>query len=144
MIGTRSAIAAITVVCLLTAAAPAGAADPTGVWLTKNRDARVRVADCGDSLCGTIVWLAQPIDPATGRPATDKSNTDPSRRNRPMVGVRIFGMQRIGNDTWAGPIYNADDGRTYNGSVVLLGPAQLKIEGCLALFCDFEIWARVH
>jgi uncharacterized protein (DUF2147 family) len=129
---------------LLAAAPTANARDVFGLWLTKDRDAKVRVSDCGGLLCGTIVWLAQPIDNQTGKPATDKMNSDPARRNRPMVGVRIFGMQPAGANRWSGPIYNADDGKTYSGAVELLGPNQLKIQGCLGVFCDHEIWARTN
>jgi len=38
-------------------------ADPSGLWLTEAGDAKIRVSQCGDSICGTIVWLKVPIDP---------------------------------------------------------------------------------
>lgn len=141
----------IRIIAILTLAAvtlaPPAAAQPQseahGTWLTKNRDARVRVADCGPMLCGTIVWLSEPIDRETGKPMTDKLNPDPARRSRPMIGVRIFGMQKAGN-RWTGTIYNAEDGKTYSGSVEMIGPNRLKIEGCLGPFCDHEIWVRTN
>lgn len=139
-------IATATVAALLVCVAPAAAAqNVTGLWLTKDRDAKVRVGDCGGSLCGTIVWLAEPTDKQTGKPVTDKMNPDPARRVRPLIGVRIFGMQPAGSNKWIGPIYNADDGRTYNGSLELIDANRLKIEGCLGPFlCDHEIWTRTH
>jgi uncharacterized protein (DUF2147 family) len=138
------AITAFAAAAWLAWASPAQARDPLGLWLTKDRDAKVRVTDCGGSLCGTIVWLADPIDKETGKPATDKLNPDPSRRNRPMIGVRIFGMQPAGTNRWSGPIYNADDGKTYSGSVELLDPNSLKIQGCFGPFCNYEIWTRTN
>ena len=36
------------------------AADPAGVWLTQGGNSRIRVADCGGALCGTIIWLKEP------------------------------------------------------------------------------------
>jgi uncharacterized protein (DUF2147 family) len=36
-------------------AAPAWAADPKGTWLTEPGTSRIRIADCGGTLCGTIV-----------------------------------------------------------------------------------------
>jgi len=128
----------------LTSPAAAQQAEVHGLWLTKGRDARVRVADCGGQLCGTIVWLSQPIDRETGRPMTDRMNPDPSRRSRPMIGVRIFGMQKGVNGRWTGVIYNAEDGKSYSGSVELIDLNRLKIEGCLGPFCDHEIWTRVN
>ena len=141
---SRSVIAATAIATLLTATAPCSARDAYGLWITKNRDAKVRVADCGGSLCGTIVWQAQPVDRETGRPATDRSNPDPSKRNRPMVGVRIFGMQPTSTNKWTGAIYNAEDGKTYSGNIELLGLGALKIEGCLGPFCNHEIWSRTN
>src|SRR5262245_61177474 len=90
-------IAAVAVVSLPAVAS----ADALGLWLTKDRDAKIRVTNCGGSLCGTIAWLAQPIDKETGKPMTDKSNADPARRSRPLIGVRIFrhaagGAQSLG------------------------------------------------
>jgi Uncharacterized protein conserved in bacteria (DUF2147) len=66
---------------LLLAPIVAGAqtSGPVGVWLTQKGDAQVRVAPCGAALCGTIVWLKDPIDSETGRPITDKAQS----RSRP-------------------------------------------------------------
>lgn len=138
-------LAAATIAALLAGGKPTPAQNATGLWLTKDRDAKVRVGDCSGSLCGTIVWLAEPIDKQTGKPVADKMNPDPARRGRPLVGVRIFGMQPTGPNKWTGPIYNADDGRTYNGSLELIDANRLKIEGCLGPFlCDHEIWTRTN
>jgi uncharacterized protein (DUF2147 family) len=123
----------------------AQAGDPTGVWLTQQGDARVRVSRCGGGMCGAIVGLRDPIDEETGRPATDKRNPDPSRRNRPLIGTQlILGMQPAGQDKWSGRIYNADDGKVYAGSIQLIAPTSLKIEGCVAMFCGSETWTRLR
>ena len=45
---------------------PALAADPTGTWYTGDKDSQVRLTNCGGALCGTLVWLKEPNDPATG------------------------------------------------------------------------------
>jgi|SRR5215470_8469015 len=127
----------------LASAAPAHAGDPSGVWLTQNADARIRIASCGPAICGSIIGLKDPIDSQTGKPETDKNNPDPSKRGRPLIGVQLLlGMMPAGRDRWSGRIYNADDGKTYDGSVTLQGPTSLKIEGCVAMFCGSEIWTR--
>jgi uncharacterized protein (DUF2147 family) len=138
------ATAMLTVAALLAFAAPASARDAFGLWLNKDKDAKVRVNDCGGSLCGTITWLSHPIDKDTGKPVTDKMNPDPARRSRPMLGIRIFGMQPAGPNKWTGTIYNADDGKTYGGNIELLDDNHLKIQGCLGPFCDHEIWTRTN
>jgi len=121
---------------------PANAGDPTGTWLIQDRTAKVRIVACGEAICGTVVWLSQPIDIGTGNPQTDKLNADPQMRNRPMLGVGIvLGMQRYGEENkWLGRLYNPDDGNTYKGSIELIGATRLKVEGCIAVFCQTEIW----
>jgi len=122
--------------------APALAAEPTGTWLVQNQDARIRVARCGKSLCGTIVWIKDAIDARTGQPPVDDKNRDPSKRNRKIVGLRIFAMASDGNGGWAGGIYNSDDGQTYNGKLVLRSAEQLEVQGCAGPMCGSETWTK--
>ena len=76
---------------------PALAADALGTWYTANNESQVRITNCGGALCGTLVWLKEPIDPATGRPKTDKNNADASKQSRPLLGVQIvLGMKPSG------------------------------------------------
>ncbi len=75
----------------------------SGVWLTQAGDARVRVSKCGGGICGVVVWLRNPIDPATGRPATDDKNPNPALARRPMIGLPLFsGMRAFGPEPMVG------------------------------------------
>ena len=67
---------AVAALLALTGSEAALAADPSGIWLTQTGGSRIRVADCGGALCGTIMWLKEPNDPDTGKPKTDKNNSD--------------------------------------------------------------------
>lgn len=129
---------------LLTASmATANANDPTGLWLTEDGAAKVRIEPCGNAICGTLAWLRDPIDEATGKPLTDKLNADPTKRNRPMLGIPIIlGMRRAGGTQWSGQIYNPDDGKTYNGSIEFASARKLKVKGCIAFLCQTETWTR--
>ena len=126
--------------------ATAFAADPSGTWLTEGSAATVRIGNCGAELCGTIVALKEPNDPATGRPKTDKHNPDAGKRDRPVVGVLVvFGMKPSGTpDKWTTQLYNAEDGKTYSGSVTMQGARTLKVEGCVlgGLICKGQTWTR--
>ena len=103
-----------------------GAGEPTGVWLTQAGDARVKVSKCGGGICGVIVGLKDPIDPATGKPQVDDKNPNPALKKRPMIGLPLFsGMQPVAPNKWSGQIYNADDGGTYASSVSVAGPDTL-------------------
>src|SRR5258707_4056880 len=109
-----------------------GAGDPAGTWLTQAGDARVRVSKCGGGICGVIVGLKQPIDPATGKPQVDDKNPNPALKKRPIIGLPLFsGMQPSGPGKWSGRIYNADDGSTYASHVTVTGADALRVEGCV-------------
>jgi uncharacterized protein (DUF2147 family) len=117
--------------------------DPSGVWLTQAGDARVKVSKCGGGICGVIVWLREPIDAETGKPATDSKNPNPALAQRPMIGLPLFsGMRPSGPDRWSGQIYNADDGSLYASHISLPGPDALRVEGCVGALCGGETWSR--
>src|SRR6266705_2476486 len=118
--------------------------DAVGIWLTQAGDARVRVSKCGSGICGVIVGLKQPIDPATGKPQVDDKNPNPALAKRPIIGLPLFsGMRATGPGKWSGQIYNADDGSTYASSVAVTGADTLRVEGCVGAFCGGETWSRV-
>lgn len=130
------------------ATAPASAetnVDPTGVWLTEAGDAKVLVSKCGSGICGTIIWLKAPIDPATGKPQADDKNKDLALAQRPIVGLNIFkGMKSVTERKWSGRIYNADNGKTYASDVTLAGPRKLEVRGCvMAILCGGETWTKL-
>jgi uncharacterized protein (DUF2147 family) len=128
------------------AAAPARAeagGEASGIWLTQAGDAKVRVSKCGAGICGVIVWLRTPIDPATAKPAVDDKNPNPALARRPMIGLPLFsGMQPSGPNRWSGQIYNADDGSSYASNVSVSDPDSLRVEGCVGPLCGGENWSR--
>jgi uncharacterized protein (DUF2147 family) len=143
---TRTRLAPIALAIGISAfAVPANAQSPAGVWLTKDQDAHVRIADCGGAICGTIVWLKEPIDRETGKPPTDGHNPDAAKRSRPLLGIQVmYGMHPSGPGKWTGHLYNANDGKTYAGNLTVLGPDSVKVEGCVIGICGGETWQRVQ
>jgi uncharacterized protein (DUF2147 family) len=145
MAGRLTQAAAAALLALVVAAAPALAqtADVAGVWTTEHRDAKIRIAECGRALCGTIVWLARPLDDG-GRPKTDVNNPDPGKRARPLIGLTLLTGLTPAGGGWRGTIYNADDGREYDVVVTLLDAHHARIKGCVlgGLFCGGETWTR--
>jgi uncharacterized protein (DUF2147 family) len=138
---------ALSAVAALAVASPALAADPHGIWLTEPGTSRIRIVDCGDALCGTIAWLKDPNDAETQKPRLDKFNADAGKRGRPLMGVTIvIGMKPAGTDKWSGQVYNAEDGKTYSGSVTMQGASALKLEGCAlgGFLCKSQTWTRVN
>ena len=137
----------IAIIAALLAAPSAraqSASEPTGVWLTQAGDARVKVSKCGGGLCGVIVWLKDPINPATGKPQIDDKNPNPALAKRPMIGLPLFSsMHPNGPNKWSGQIYNADDGSNYASSISVTGADTLRVEGCVGALCGGENWSRV-
>jgi uncharacterized protein (DUF2147 family) len=111
----RLVAAALLAATLLYAAAPGTAAstDPQGVWLIDS-DVAVQIFPCGSEVCGRIVWLGRPRDPA-GHLDRDLKNPDPALRQRPLCGLTVFwALQRAGPNQWKGGwFYNPHDGKTY-------------------------------
>ena len=129
----------------LALAGPARAADISGIWLTNTGDAHIRIARCGANMCGTIVWLKDPKD-ADGRPVTDAKNPDPAKRSRPLIGVEVaigFHTESGNPEKYVGSFYNAEDGHNYSGSIAAANADTLRVEGCLLMFCQTQIWTRV-
>jgi uncharacterized protein (DUF2147 family) len=119
------------------------AGSPLGVWLTQAGDARVRVSRCGEAICGVVVWLREPTNPATGQRMVDDKNPNPSLARRPIIGLPLFTNMRIaGPNKWSGQIYNADDGGTYVSNISVTGPDTLRVEGCVGMLCGSENWSR--
>ena len=124
-------------------AAGAASADPSGVWRDKD-GGTIRVRTCGPAYCATIASVNPPLDPATGKPQTDKNNPDADKRSRPLVGVAVLSaMQPNGPGKWSGTLYDPDRGMTLSGNLVEINANTIRIEGCLFGICGGENLTRV-
>ncbi len=128
---------------LLFAADPARADEsPAGRWATPGVAAIVELAPCSDTsgLCGTIRWLWEATD-EKGRPRLDAQNADATLRARPLVGLSILsGLTPAAGGSWAGRIYNPEDGQTYRATLRRVGNDTLVIEGCVLFICQKQVW----
>jgi uncharacterized protein (DUF2147 family) len=141
----RFGILVAALALFVAAVSPAKADGPDGVWLTQAGDAKIRVSRCGAGVCGVVVWLKEPIDPATGKRQVDDKNANPSLQKRPIIGLSLFsGMHPTGPNQWSGRIYNADDGKTYASKVSVTGPNTLQVDGCVGSLCGGEQWTRAR
>lgn len=127
-------------------AALAGSAEAAGtvqgVWLTQTGSGKVRIAPCGSKLCGTIVWVKNPLDKTTGKPQLDVKNPDPALRDRPIVGLQMIrDFKSVPGGRWAGgSIYDPESGKTYASKLNLNPDGTLKVEGCIAIICQAQTW----
>jgi uncharacterized protein (DUF2147 family) len=122
-------------------------ADPKGLWQAED-GAQVRVNNCtpgSPTLCATIAAAKSSVDPETGAPWTDKHNPDPAQRGRPLVGVYVlYSMTPDGPGKWAGQLYNTENGNSYNGRLIELGPQTIRIEGCVIGICGGRNLSRLR
>jgi uncharacterized protein (DUF2147 family) len=131
----------LTTKCLALTAALGGTAafaqtaEPTGEWLVEKGVARVKIDNCGGSLWGVVSWEQTP-----GR---DENNPDPSRRDRPTLGMPVLLDMKPANGKWEGEVYNAENGKRYSSSIRLASADTLRIQGCvLGFLCGGENWTR--
>lgn len=91
----------------------------TGAWLD------VRIAPCGQALCGTI------------------ANVHGASEN--LVGRRIIsGMSPRSAGSWdGGTIWAPDEDKTYRSRMALEGNG-LRVKGCIAFICRGQLWTRLQ
>ncbi|MEH3040750.1 MAG: DUF2147 domain-containing protein [Sphingomonas paucimobilis] len=128
---------ALAVVAVL-AATPALAATPiAGRYLTEDGAGLIEVARCGDKVCGRLVRI---IKATPGAPTTDVNNSDAALRSRPILGMPILsGFTDAGSD-WRGRIYDPRNGKSYKSIVSKNADGSLKVQGCIAIFCQTQVW----
>lgn len=123
---------------LLIAASPLCAATPiTGHWLTADKNSVVEIAECGPRLCGKV---AKVIKPTPGRPTVDANNPNPALRKRPIIGLPILTDVSDTGSVWGGTIYDPRSGKSYRSKVAKNADGTLNVQGCIAFFCQTQVW----
>ena len=129
----KFAISALIALAATTLAAPVQAAPASiaGDWKTNDGRAIVQFYKCGDAMCGKISRFLVP-EPAGG--VRDTENPEKSRRDRKLLGQRIFWNLTADGNSYEGKGYSPEDGRYFNADIRKSGNV-LKIKGCVLLFC---------
>ena len=134
--------AAAAIVATAQAQAPRPAAPPSappavgaapaevGVWVDHTKRGAVEIRSCGNSLCGYIYWVKDPLG-KDGRPLVDDLNPDAKKKRQPICGLQVIGdLQAQANGSWdKGWIYDPDKGEQFDLEVTLKKPANLQILG---------------
>lgn len=118
-----------------------------GVWEPSNKKVKVKIDKIAGKYYGKIVWLSEPIDPATKKPKTDKNNPDESLRDVPLKGYRMLkDFVYAGNNEWTdGTIYDPQNGSTYSCVIKLKDENTLDIRGYIGVktFGRTDVWKRL-
>ena len=131
-------LAAILATAILSA--PALAASPiVGRWITADGAAVVEVGRCGANVCGRVSRI---ITVAPGSSATDVNNPLPALRSRSILGLNILTDFTDDGGSWRGRIYDPRKGKTYKSVIVRQSDGTLKVQGCIAIFCQTQVWTR--
>jgi uncharacterized protein (DUF2147 family) len=97
---------------------------PLGLWLTEEKEGKVRIEQCGANLCGYSV--------------DKKSNQN---------GEQVLINMKPGKDSkWSGRILDPNTGSTYDSTIALKGSDSLRVQGCAfgGMFCGGQNWTRVN
>jgi len=97
---------------------------PVGVWLTEEKEGKVRIEQCGTNLCGYSVDA--------------KSNAN---------GEQVLINMRPGKDQkWSGRILDPNTGSTYDSTIAMKGSDTLRVQGCAfgGMFCGGQTWTRLN
>ncbi|WBO85900.1 DUF2147 domain-containing protein [Hymenobacter yonginensis] len=120
---------------------------PLGTWTNSEKKATFEIYKCGDKLCGKIVTLTVPNDPATGKPKTDSQNPNPKLRTRPRLGmVFMQGFEYDDDNKWDdGKIYDPESGKTYSCYMKMLNANSMEVKGYIgfSMIGKSQTWTRV-
>ena len=97
---------------------------PLGLWLTEEKEGKVRIEQCGANLCGYSVDA--------------KSN-----QNGEQV---LINMKPVKDSRWSGRILDPNTGSTYDSTIAMKGTDSLRVQGCAfsGMFCGGQTWTRVN
>jgi uncharacterized protein (DUF2147 family) len=134
----RALLAALALLAPLPGAATAASVE--GLWLTDDGKAVIRIAPCGNRMCGRI---ARVLDTGPNVPSTDVNNPDPTRRTQPIVGLQVLSGFRGGPTQWTGgQAYDPKSGSSYKSSLRLNADGSLRVTGCVLFVCRSKRWTR--
>jgi uncharacterized protein (DUF2147 family) len=110
------------------------AAAPEGDWLTQDAEGVIRIAPCGQALCGRIIGVLEPAHDVQGRP---------------QCGLEIIHLLKPdGTGTWHGRITDPETGRVYNARITPRDETTITLRGALDvpllrdIFGSTQIWTR--
>ena len=104
--------------------APRVETGPLGVWLTEEKEGKVRIEQCGVNLCGYSVNAR-------------------SNQNGEKV---LINMKPVNGSKWSGKIFDPKSGSTYDSTIAMKGTENLRVQGCAfgGMFCGGQTWSRAN
>lgn len=111
------------------------AGDITGVWYTEEKKSKVKIYREDGTYHGKLIWIRDSLDDQ-GQPVTDRDNPDPTKRDRPLKGLRLLRDLEWdpGDEQWEeGEVYDPESGNTYSLKAWLQDRDHLKLKGYIGI-----------
>jgi uncharacterized protein (DUF2147 family) len=112
---------------ILTSGTAMAASDPTGIWMNDTGRGAIEIKECGNALCGHVVWV--------------KDTTDTKGCGRQILGE----VTKVGKRTWDnGWIYSPERKRRYDVELRPLSKGRLRVKGYAGtkLLSKTMIWTK--
>ena len=125
------AIAMTAAMAFAAASQPAGAIE--GQWFNPQRTVLIRLAPCGEAMCGTVTWAAEQARQAARKGADA------------LVGARLLNDFRpSGYGQWRGTVFVPDMDLRVGGKIQVVDDNRLKVSGCIlkGMMCRSQVWTR--
>jgi uncharacterized protein (DUF2147 family) len=105
------------------------------VWRNPSNSVHVRVYQCGNSRCGTVVW------------ANAKAKADSERGGTAnLVGTQLFReFREVSPKVWKGKVFVPDLNKVFTGTGTIKDENTVVARGCLIgnIGCKSQTWKRV-
>lgn len=106
--------------------------DIIGKWYTTEKDAQVEIFKENGKYYGKIVWLEDPEE--NGKPKTDKNNSDKSKRDQPILGMKLLNDFKYKGNSWEdGTIYDPQNGKTYSCTIKKKDSKTIEVRGYVGI-----------
>lgn len=118
---------AIALILLFATQASGQEADPTGIWLRDDGNARVQVAPCGNNICATNLWIG---DTSGGEEAGDRL---------------VMSLRPESSGKLTGTAYDEKRDRTY-AMTMTVSKDRLVTRGCVlgGVLCKSVNWTPAN
>lgn len=123
------AILAIIGILGLTAAQEAPQMSIEGRWINPARSVIIDIAQCGESMCGTVQW------------ATEQAQQDARKGTPNLIGTQLLKDLQPKGDIWEGKLFVPDRNLHVTAKLQPEGPQQLEVSGC-EIICESQMWVR--
>ena len=94
----------------------------------------MRIAPCGQQVCGKVVW------------ASPRAKQDAARAGHPnLIGMSLFqNFYRTGPNEFRGRVFVPDINRTFSGRLTMPNDSTIEVRGCLRgnVGCRTDRWTR--